>query len=135
MQHRILNKIKKLHYYLDLLEEYKSDCKERFLSDSMYEGALLHYLYLVSDGSISLAEMIIKYKNFESPASYYEAIDILGERGVLPREFAYNFAKIASFRNFLAHDYEKIDYLIICEDALMKIGDIREYLSYIQKAI
>jgi len=135
MQHRILKKIEKINYYLDLLDNYKDDCKKRFLSDPMYEGALLHYLYLVSDGSISLAEMVIKYKNFESPESYYEAIDILGENGILPKEFAYDFAKIASFRNFLAHDYEKIDYLVICEDVLAKLSDIRVYISYIQRVI
>jgi uncharacterized protein YutE (UPF0331/DUF86 family) len=133
MQHRILKKIEKLNYYLDLLDSYKEDCKSRFLNDAMYEGALLHYLYLVSDGSIALAEMIIKYKNLESPQSYYEAIDILGENNILPKEFAYNFAKIASFRNFLAHDYEKIDYLVICEEVLAKLSDIREYLVYVQK--
>jgi uncharacterized protein YutE (UPF0331/DUF86 family) len=135
MQHKIEKKIEKLFYYLNLLEEYKTDCKNRFLNDPMYEGALLHYLYLVSDGSISLAEMVIKQKGLSSPQSYYEAIDILGENKILPREFAYNFAKIASFRNFLAHDYEKIDYLVICEDVLAKLDEIKEYLSYIKKAI
>ena len=135
MQHKINKKIAKLNYYLKLLDEYKVDCKKRFLSDPMYEGALLHYLYLVSDGSISLAEMMIKFKSLNSPQSYYEAIDILGENNILPKEFAYNFAKIASFRNFLAHDYEKIDYLIICEEALSKLDDIREFIKHIENAI
>jgi hypothetical protein len=62
MQHKIIKKIDRLRYYLNLLDKYKVDCKDKFLNDPMYEGALLHYLYLVSDGSISLAEMIIKYK-------------------------------------------------------------------------
>ena len=135
MQHKINKKIAKLNYYLRLLDEYKVDCKKKFLSDPMYEGALLHYLYLVSDGSISLAEMMIKYKSLNLPQSYFEAIDILGENNILPREFAYDFAKIASFRNFLAHDYEKIDYLIICEEALGKLDDIKEFIKYIEDAI
>ena len=79
MQHNINKKIAKLNYYLKLLNEYKVDCKKRFLSDPMYEGALLHYLYLVSDGSISLAEMIIKHKSLDSPQSYYEALNKLDE--------------------------------------------------------
>jgi uncharacterized protein YutE (UPF0331/DUF86 family) len=54
---------------------------------------------------------------------------------VLPREFAYEFAKIASFRNFLAHDYEKVDYLVICKDILQKLDDIYKYLSYIKKSL
>jgi uncharacterized protein YutE (UPF0331/DUF86 family) len=135
MQHKIERKIVKISYYLSLLDEYKVDCKKRFLSDPMYEGALLHYLYLVSDGSISLAEMVIKYKSLSSPQSYYDAIDILGEKGILPREFAYKFAKIASFRNFLAHDYEKIDYLVICEEALLKLDEVREFLVHIEKSL
>lgn len=135
MQHKIEAKISKLRYYLKLLHEYKPGCKEKFLSDPMYEGALLHYLYLVSDGCIALAEMIIKQKSLSSPQSYYDAIDILGENNLIPNEFAYDFAKIASFRNFLAHDYEKIDYIVICDEVLSKLGDIEKYLEFLEAKI
>ena len=53
---------------------------------------------------------------------------------IIPKEFAYNFAKIASFRNFLAHDYEKIDYLVICDEVLNRLDDIEQYLNYIEGA-
>ena len=135
MLHKITTKIARIRYYVKLLSEYKDECKERFLKDPMFEGALLHYLYLASDGCITLAEMLIKHRSLQSPQSYYEAIDILGENGVLPKEFAYNFAKIASFRNFLAHDYEKIDYLVICEDVLNKLEEIEIYLEYIEDSL
>jgi uncharacterized protein YutE (UPF0331/DUF86 family) len=133
MRHKIEHKIKRVKYYLSLLEGYKVDCKKRFIEDPMFEGALLHYLYLASDGCISIAGMMLKYKNIGTADSYYEAIDTLGEYSILPRDFAYDFAKIASFRNFLAHDYEKIDSIVICEEALKKLDDIRTYLDYIQK--
>jgi len=134
MQHKINKKIQRINYYLSLLETYKADCEERFLKDPMFEGALLHYLYLVSDGCISLAEMVLKSKNRGKSQSYYEAIDMLGEYNIIPRDFAYDFAKIASFRNFLAHDYEKIDHLVICKEALHKLDDIKTYLSFIEKS-
>ena len=135
MRHKIEQKIKRVNYYLSLLEEYREGCKERFIADPMFEGALLHYLYLASDGCISIAEMMLKYRDLGSSASYYEAIDTLGEYRILPREFAYDFAKIASFRNFLAHDYEKIDAILICEGALSKLDEIHQYLGYIKKAL
>ena len=135
MQHKLQAKLKRVAYYANLLETYKPDCKERFVADPMFEGALLHYLYLASDGCISIAEMMIKHRNIGSTQSYYEAINTLGEQGILPREFAYRFAKIASFRNFLAHDYEKIDYAIICDEALSKLEEIREYLRMIEEQI
>ena len=135
MRHKIENKIKRIEYYLSLLKRYKPECKERFRNDPMFEGALLHYLYLVSDGCIALAEMMLKYKNIGKSQSYYEAIDTLGEFDIIPRSFAYEFAKIASFRNFLAHDYEKIDMQIICEETLEKLDDIYTYLDYIKHSI
>ncbi len=135
MRHKIEAKIKKIRYYLTLLESYKQDCKKRFQNDPMFEGALLHYLYLSSDGCIVLAEMLLKHKNMGKSQSYYEAIDTLGEYGIIPKEFAYDFAKIASFRNFLAHDYEKIDKMLICDEILAKLPQIKEYLSYIEEAL
>ena len=132
MQHKIEAKIKRVRYYVSLLNNYKIECKERFKSDPMFEGALLHYLYLTSDGCIAIAEMMLKHKSIGASQSYYEAIDTLGEYNIIPKEFAYGFAKIASFRNFLAHDYEKIDPLIICEEALNKLDEIEEYLKFIQ---
>ena len=134
MQRNIEIKIQNIEKYLRILEDYKTDCKERFNTDTMFEGALLHYLYLVSDSCISLAEMVVKFKSFGHTQSYSESIDRLGERGVVPREFAYEFVRIASFRNFLAHDYEKVDYLFICEEIMNKLNDIRQYLDYIKKA-
>lgn len=59
----------------------------------MFEGALLHYLYLASDGCIAIAAMMLKHKGLGSADSYYEAIDTLGECSILPREFAYGFSK------------------------------------------
>ncbi len=135
MRHKIDQKINRINYYLTLLESYKPECEERFNADPMFEGALLHYLYLVSDGCISLAEMVLKHKKLGKSQSYYEAIDMLGEHEIIPRDFAYEFAKIASFRNFLAHDYEKIDHFIICKEALNKLDDIKSYLGFIEKSI
>ncbi len=135
MQRNIELKIQKIYDYIEILESYKVDCKERFLNDSMFEGALLHYLYLVSDSSISLAEMMIKYKNLGLTQSYSNSIDRLGDKGILPREFAYNFVKIASFRNFLAHDYEDVNYLIICDEVLQRLDEIKQYLKYIKEAL
>jgi uncharacterized protein YutE (UPF0331/DUF86 family) len=133
MLHKIENKIKRVETTQALLEEIGKDCKEKFLTDKIYQGALLHYLYLISDSCIALAEMVIKYKKLPFADSYHESIDTLGEYGVIPADFAYDFAKIASFRNFLAHHYEKVDYIVVCEKSLNKLDDIKTYLDYIKK--
>ena len=131
---RILQKIGRIREYVHFVESLKAECEERFSTDPLYRGALLHNLYLMTDTCISLAEMVIKHKKLRIPQSYQEAFDILGENGVLEPAFAYDFAKIAGFRNFLAHDYEKIDAEAVCKSALSKLDDVRTYLAQIESA-
>lgn len=132
---RIYQKIGRIAEYLSLIDGIRGDCMARFETDPVYRGALLYYLYLLADSCISLAEMVIKKKNLRFPQSYQDAFDILGENGILEAEFAYSFAKIAGFRNFLAHDYEKVETKFICEDTLSRIGDVRIYLDQVRKAL
>lgn len=132
---RIRQKIGRIREHLHLLQTLRPECQQRFPVDPIYRGALLHYLYLLADGCIVLAEQVIKAKKLRLPQSYAEAFDILGERGILPAEFAFSFAAIAGFRNFLAHDYEKIDEFIICTDVMKRLEDVELYLQLIEKNI
>ncbi|GAB4220615.1 MAG: hypothetical protein Kow00102_08570 [Spirochaetota bacterium] len=132
---RILQKIGKIREYITITNSIKDDCIQKFSNDPIYRGALLHYLYLLADSCISLAELVIKYKKLRVPQTYHEAIDILGENNILNPEFAYSFAKIAGFRNYLAHDYEQINGTIICNEILNKMKDIEEYVMQIENSL
>ncbi len=132
---RIYQKIGRIREYLSLLESIKDECSDRFSTDPLYRGALLHYLYLLADTCISLGEIIIKHKKLRPPQSYQDVFDILGENKILESDFAYSFAKIAGFRNFLAHDYEKIDMAFICNEVLAKLNDVDSFLTRIETAL
>ncbi len=134
MTETIRIKIEKIEVYLGLINSIKDDCLKKFINDPIYRGALLHYLYLSVDSCISLAEMIIRHKGLRTPQSYSETIDILGEANIIPPDFAYEFAKIGSFRNFLAHDYEKIDYSALCNDILNRLPQIKQFLDIIKRS-
>lgn len=128
---RILQKIGRLNEYIKVVESIRHDCERRFDTDVIYRGAMLYYLYMVADTAIALAEMVIKQKGLRTPQSYSEAFDILGEGGVLETEFAHNFARIAGFRNFLAHDYERIESAIICGDILDSLTSVKSYIQQV----
>jgi uncharacterized protein YutE (UPF0331/DUF86 family) len=130
---RIRHKIGRIREHLNFLKSIRGECQERFESDRIYSGALLHYLYLLADGCIVLAELVIKYRNLRAPQSYAEAFDILGSNGILESGFAYRFASIAGFRNFLAHDYERVDGAIICDQILAKLDEVDEYLKQVER--
>jgi len=132
---RIRQKVARIRENLALIHSIQDNYVERFQNDPIYRGALLHYLYLLSDGCIVLAELVIKRKDLRLPQSYAEAFEILGDNGVLKPAFASDFARIAGFRNFLAHDYERLEGGIICGQVLGKINDVDEYLRQIEEAI
>jgi uncharacterized protein YutE (UPF0331/DUF86 family) len=126
---RIRHKIGRINEHLIIIRSIKEDCRVKFAVDPVYRGALLHYLYLLSDSCIVLAELVIKHKGLRIPQSYAESFDILGENKIIDAVFAYNFARIAGFRNFLAHDYEKIDQEIICGQIMGSLDDVELFLK------
>ena len=131
---RIQQTAARIREHLTLVASLKADCEKKFNIDPIYRGALLHYLYLMADTCITLAEQAIRLKKLRPPQSYHESFDILGQAGVLDREFAYSFAAIAGCRNFLAHDYEKIEARVICEEILDKLNEVEMFLDQIEKA-
>jgi len=132
-QQRLQQTIGRIKEYLTLVHSLKDGCEKKFITDPVYRGALLHYLYLMSDTCIALAEQAIRLNKLRPPQSYHEAFDILGEAGILGSEFAYSFASIAGFRNFLAHDYEKIDAIVICHEVLSKLDEVKEFIEQLEK--
>jgi uncharacterized protein YutE (UPF0331/DUF86 family) len=91
---RIHQKIARIREHLSLIRSLKGDCLNRFAADPVYRGALLHYLYLLADSCIVLAELVGRQKRLRPPQSDHEAIDILEENKILEANFAYEFAKI-----------------------------------------
>lgn len=48
---------------------------------------------------------------------------------------AAKIARIAGFRNFLAHDYEKINYEDICQVMLQKLDEVKKYIAYLESSL
>lgn len=135
MMERIVHKIGRIREYQNQIQSMQQECNNRFVTDPIYRGALLHYLYLLTDTCITLATMVIRHRKLRLPQSYQESFDILGDNQILDPDFAYDFARIAGFRNFLAHDYENIDPEIVCQKILSKIKDVTVYLNQIEKSL
>lgn len=84
---RIRHKIGRINEHLTLIRSIEDQCTERFITDPIYRGALLHYLYLLSDCCIVLAELVVKHQGLRPSQSYAEAFDILGDSRVLDQGF------------------------------------------------
>ena len=110
------------------IEEIESD---REILWAVERGLQVAIQNLVDIGShILSAEAVNDYED------YTEILDRLGDRGVLPKDFAASIRGMAGFRNILVHEYLRIDleevYRMLHErldDFSRFVGFVRIYLS------
>ena len=78
-------------------------------------------------------------KRIEKVFDIISKLDLLGNKvldlGSSVGAFAYEFAKIAGFRNFLAHDYEKVDAAFICKEIILNLDDIEVFIEQVKKSL
>ncbi|WP_340819808.1 DUF86 domain-containing protein [Methanolobus sp. WCC4] len=88
---------------------------------------------LAIESAIDIGEMIISKEGFERPEVYRSVFLILGKNGVIPQEFAEEFAQAAGFRNVLVHMYEEVDIDIMHMFLDERLEDFDEFGSYVAR--
>lgn len=127
------NKISAVKKYLKILERYQKFSRQELEKNLDIKGAVERYLYLAMQSVIDLAEAIISYKNFRKPTTLSEAFYILQEEKIIPENLTEKMAKMTGFRNFIAHDYEKINFDVVYDVLHNKLKDIKDFLKIIAK--
>ena len=59
----------------------------------------------------------------------------MGEEKIITPELVEKMAKMAGFRNFIAHDYERINYNIVYDVLQNKLSDIDGFIKEIKKSL
>ena len=101
-------------------------------------GAIERYFQIALECVIEISEMIIAEKGFRKPEKYREAIFILGDNGILPKNFSKRFAPAAGFRNVLVHRYAEVNlnklYRHLQEDLKDFDAFARHIVRYLKKS-
>lgn len=118
--------------YMAILRDIKKIPEPDLKNDVLKSGGLKHYLYVVAQSTIDLAEAIIAHKKLRRPSTLSETFVILNESNLIDRTLTDKLVKMAGFRNLLAHDYENVDFHKIYSFLQNDLGDIEEFLKEIQ---
>ncbi len=127
----IAERIFKIEQDVHFLKKYIPDC-EKVIEEKILGDAILYNLYTLSDRVLRLAEVICKYKGAGYPDSYSGFIYRLGDIGIIDKKFAYSFADIAKFRNFLAHQYDELDKMRVCEEMGKNLESVEKFLEQVK---
>lgn len=132
-QEIIENRISYLKKRLHVAKGYQKYSLADLKTDTLLLGAVERELYVIAQAIIDLAEAIVAFKNFRKPTTMREAFDILGEEGILPKDFLEKFVGIVGFRNALAHDYEDLKLEVVYDVLQNKLREVEEFIVYIQE--
>jgi len=133
--HVIENKTSTILRLLTLLEDYQNRTRVEIESDITLRGAVERYLYLAAQAAIDLAEATIAYKGYRKPATNRECCEILAENGVIGNELTAELAKMAGFRNLLAHAYERLDYAHVMDALQRAPHDLRNFTDAVRRNV
>ena len=131
MNNEIASKLEHLREYVTILKGYQYHKIEELQTDHTLKGAIERYLEVALECTIDIGEMIISREKLKRPESYQGVFLILGEQGILPKNFAIKFAPSAGFRNRLVHMYAKIDIVKLHYYLQNNVGDIEQFGKYI----
>lgn len=135
MREEIYSKLEDLRKYVQFLRSYKSYRKGELRENYTLRGAVERYFQLALECTINIGEMIISKEGFRKPESYREVIEILGEEGVLPGDFAEKFAPSMGFRNILVHRYAEVDLDELYQHLQSDLEDFNTFAKYVAKYI
>lgn len=135
MRARIYSKLEDLKKYVQFLRSYQSHGKEKLREDYTLRGAAERYLQLALECTLDTGEMIISKEGLRKPERYKEVIEILGEEGILPREFAERFAPSMGLRNILVHRYAEIDLDELYGHLQHDLEDFNTFAKFVAKYV
>jgi uncharacterized protein YutE (UPF0331/DUF86 family) len=91
-------------------------------------------LHLCCQNTLDIATHLAASAGRDAP-DYASAIDVLGDLGVLPFEFATRFRGIAGFRNILVHGYLNLDIARMHELLNAGLEDFVEFARLVGKSL
>ncbi|PIQ67999.1 MAG: hypothetical protein COV91_06330 [Candidatus Taylorbacteria bacterium CG11_big_fil_rev_8_21_14_0_20_46_11] len=129
-QESVNNKLFRLKEIIKILEEVRVAPREDFVKDGKLNGAAMFNLLIGITIILDVGQHLLAQVAQRTAHEYKEAIKLLGEEKIIPFPFADENEKMASFRNMLVHEYDKVD-LAQVHDYLQKAPDIfRAFAKY-----
>ncbi len=131
---RIQDKIVEIEKFINELEliipneldGYLDNLEKRLASERAFEKII----EAVND----LAILFLKQKRLELPSEDIKAFEIIAGRGIIPQDLALNLKQAMGMRNFLAHQYDKVDDELVFNAIHNKLfDDVEEFVRAIRK--
>lgn len=126
MQNDIIrNKLSKIEEYITRLEEIRPSSFEAFKRDWKVQMIAERGLQILVEILIDASNRMIAVKKWGPTSSSSESIRLLALKKVISTEAPY--LKMVKFRNFIVHDYDRVNLEIVYGILTRNLDDIRRF--------
>lgn len=129
----IREKFQELNRYLKELEDIKSISRDEFSSSLRKQWMVFHGLQLSIQLLMDVGNHILAAIGENQISDYTDIIDRLGERNIIPSDFAQRIRSMAGLRNVLIHEYTRIDLNKIYDILQNQLIDFHKFIEYIKE--
>lgn len=128
----VYQKLEAIHGYVEELKQLLDQTSDdSFFSDSGKFHIAERLTQLIVDGMIDINQHFIKELGLRLSEDLQSTFIIVGEHGILPREFAERIAPVTGVRNILVHQYEKLDKKTFLRNLRHHFSDFEDYERYL----
>jgi len=129
----IRKKFQELNRYLKEVEDFESRSWHEFSSSLGKQWMVFHGLQLSVQALIDVGNHILAALGENRIEDYADIIDKLGEKSIIPSQFARQIRGMVGLRNILIHEYVSIDLDKIYEILQNRLDDFRDFIKYINQ--
>jgi len=130
---RITDKINEINKFLNELKEIVPSDIEEYKSSIEKKAACERYVEKIVEAATDLAFLIIKNKKLRMPEDDIDAFSILLENKIINSKLAANLKNAKGMRNIIAHEYGKIDDMIVFESIREELErDVKGFIKNVK---
>ncbi len=132
-QEILVNKMNQIRWYLREVEPILQESTSTITTEMQKLRSVERLLQLIVDTAIDINTHIITHSDFSIPDDYESTFITLGEKKVLPMEFALKIAPSVGLRNRVVHKYGEINLKRMVDEIKENIDDYPEYLKHLEQ--
>jgi len=126
-------KLNDLNENIVMLNEFRKISLEDLKKSLKDQWAIFYGLQISIQTIIDIGNHILAALKENQIEEYVDIIDKLGEKEIIPKDFAVRIRGMAGLRNLLVHEYGIINIQKIYNVLQNNISDFEEFQNYIRK--
>ncbi|MFH1975160.1 MAG: DUF86 domain-containing protein [Pseudomonadota bacterium] len=135
----ILRKISELDQYLTQIREFSDISVSEYSNDWKTQRIVERTLQIMIETCLDISGHIISDEGFRTPENYADMFRILQENNILNKKLVTSMEKMAKFRNYVVHHYDKLDPDIVVSMLNKNLEDFVEFkksiIRYLKKDV